>query len=117
MKYDKCWCECKKHNICDKGYIWNPATCSWYSEDLANIIDDSVITCSEIIEETVATNKVDCKTQNFHILLAFLLITISLLIHVSIYCYMIKHEAKQKHLLPFYVTNNKPIEFCIDNIN
>ena len=20
---DKCWCECKKHNICEKDYIWN----------------------------------------------------------------------------------------------
>ena len=48
---------------------------------------DSEITCDEIIEsydkerKTVPTNfienKVACKTQNFHILLAFLLITIN----------------------------------------
>ena len=25
---DKCWCECKKHHICEKDYIWNPAKCS-----------------------------------------------------------------------------------------
>ena len=25
---DKCQCECKKHHICEKDYIWNPATCS-----------------------------------------------------------------------------------------
>ena len=31
-----------------------------------------------------------CKTQNFYILLAFLLITIPLLIAVSIYYYLIK---------------------------
>ena len=31
------------------------------------------------------------KTQNFYILLAFLLITIALLIAVSIYCYLIKY--------------------------
>ena len=31
------------------------------------------------------------KTQNLYILLAFLLITIALLITVSIYCYMIKY--------------------------
>ena len=24
---DKCQCECKKHNICEKYYIWNPDTC------------------------------------------------------------------------------------------
>ena len=25
----KCWCECKKHHICEKDYIWNPATWSY----------------------------------------------------------------------------------------
>ena len=50
--HDKCWCERKKHNICDKDYIWNPAT-------YTSIVDDhSVITCDEIIRETktVPTN-------------------------------------------------------------
>ena len=42
-----------------------------------------------------------------HILIAFLLITIALLIAVSIYCYLIKYKGKQKYLLPFYVTNNE----------
>ena len=51
--------------------------------------------------------KVACKTQNFYILLAFSLVTIALLIAVSIYRYLIKYRAKQKHLLPFHVTNNK----------
>ena len=45
-------------------------------------------------------------TQNVYILLAFLLITIALLTAVSIYCYLIKYRAKQKHLLPFHVKNN-----------
>ena len=36
-----------------------------------------------------------------------LLITITLLIAVSIYSYLIKYKAKQKHLLPFYFRNNK----------
>ena len=44
--------------------------------------------------------------RNFYILLAFLLITIAL-IAVSIYCYLIKYRAKQKHLLPFHDTNNE----------
>ena len=74
-------------------------------------MDDSVIMCDEFIEKAIARNfnekKATCKTQNFYILLAFLLITIALLIAVSIYCYLIKYRAKQKHLLPFNFTNNK----------
>ena len=48
-----------------------------------------------------------CKTPNLYILLAFLSIIIALLIAVSIYCYLIKYRAKQKHLLPFHDTNNE----------
>ena len=48
-----------------------------------------------------------CKTKKFYILLVFLLITIALLVVVSIYCYLMKYKVKQKHLLPFYVTNNE----------
>ena len=57
--------------------------------------------CDEIIEtfdketKTVPTNfnekSITCKTQNFYILLAFLSITIALLIAVSIYCYLIEY--------------------------
>ena len=50
-----------------------------------------------------------CETKSFYILLA-------LLIPVSIYCHLIKYKAKQKHLLPFYVTNNELKKFCINNI-
>ena len=47
---DKCRCECKKH-ICERDYIWNPAQCSCENgKYLASIIDDSVITCDEIID-------------------------------------------------------------------
>ena len=58
--------------------------------------------------------------QNFNILLAFSLFTIALLIGVSIYSYLIKYWAKQKHLLPFHVTNNNLkgiIYIDINNIN
>ena len=58
-------------------------------------MDDSVITCDEIIdvEKTNFNEKnITCKTQNFYILLTFLLITIALLIAVSIYCYLIKRN-------------------------
>ena len=93
----------------------NPATCSYENEKcLASIIDDSVITCDENIEEetkTVTTNFNEtnsiCKTNNFYLLFGILLITIALLIAVSIYCYLVKYKTKQKHLLLFYVNNNE----------
>ena len=53
--------------------------------------------------------------QSFYILLAFLLITITSLIAVSIYCYLIKYRAK--NLLPFYDTNNRSNKFYIDSID
>ena len=57
----------EKHHICEKYYIWNPATCSCKNgKYLASIIDDSVIMSDEIIDaeaksynektKTVATN-------------------------------------------------------------
>ena len=34
----------------EKGYIWNPATCSCENDKYAgSIIDDSVVVCNEII--------------------------------------------------------------------
>ena len=77
-------------------------------------MDDSTIICDEVmksydeevkaISRNFSEKKVTCKTQKFYILLAFLLITIALLIAVSIYCYLIKFQAKQKHLLQFHDT-------------
>ena len=88
-------------------------------------MDDSVITCNEVINwydekiRTIPTNfnekNITCKTQSFYILLSFLLITITLLIAVSIYCYLIKYQAK--NLLPFHHTENILNKFCIDSIN
>ena len=31
-------------------------------------------------------------------------------------CYLIKYRAKQKHVLPFYVTNSELKRFCINNV-
>ena len=88
-------------------------------------MDDSMITCDKVTEscdeeiKTIPTNfnekNVTYKAQNFYTLLVFLLITIALLIAVSINCYLIKYQAKQKHLLPFHDTKLKRI--YIDNIN
>ena len=57
-------------------------------------MDYSVITCDEIIEvekRNFNEKNITCKTQNFFILLGFLLITISLLIAVSVYCHLMKY--------------------------
>ena len=71
-------------------------------------MDDSAI-LSNGKTRTILINfnekKATCKTQSFYILIAFLLITIALLVTESIYCYLIKYEAKQKHLLPFHLIN------------
>ena len=79
---------------------------------LVSIIEDSVITCDEIIDAeetvTVTTNLMKKKQrvkQNFYILIAVLLITIALLIAFSIYCYMVKLKSKQNHLSAYYFTN------------
>ena len=74
-------------------------------------MDDSAIACDEVIEsnnketKTISTkfneNKAICEVQNiyFYTLLAFLLITIALLIAISIYRYLIKDQVIQKTFL------------------
>ena len=88
-------------------------------------MDDSVIKCDEVIKlydeeiKTIPTNfnekNITCKTQNFYILLTFLLVIITILIAVSIYYHVIKYWTKQKHLLPFL--NTKLKQFCVSSIN
>ena len=83
------------------------------------IIDTEAKLCDKETK-TVTTNfnekNATCKTKDFYILLAFFLITITLLIAVSIYYYLIKYKSKQKHLLPYYFTNNNFKKFYINNI-
>ena len=102
----KCRCECKKHHICEKDCNCENA------KYLASIMDDSVIKCDEVIEpndeeiKTIPTNfnekNITCKAQ---ILLVFLLITIAFLTPVSVYCYLIEYQAKQKHC--HFMTQNQ----------
>ena len=75
----------------------------------ASMMHDSAITSDEVMNsydekiKTIPTNfsekNIAFKTQNLYILLAILLITITLLMAVSIYCYMIIYQSK--HLLSF----------------
>ena len=89
-------CECKnpkKHRVCENSYIWNSAICSCENDKYVGSIDDSVISCDEIIEEiktvltkststeSPSTKTVPAKTvltkstfTNFYILLIFLVL-------------------------------------------
>ena len=120
---DKRRCESnnsRKH-VCKKYYTSNPSSCPCENRKyLESITGHSVIICDKIIErtrtvpiktfltktiptktipaKTITTSfnekKVTCKIKLFYILLTFLLITISPLKIVSIYCYLIKHRLK-----------------------
>ena len=60
-------------------------------------------------------NYITCKTQNFCILLTFLLITMALLIAVSIL--LLSDQISSQTKTPFHDTNNKLNKFYIDSIN
>ena len=46
-----------------KDYVWNPATCIGENgKYLASIMDDSVITCDEMIDAEVKLNDEETKT-------------------------------------------------------
>ena len=98
-----------KCHICEKCYYWNATCSSENGKYLASIIDNSVLTCDEIIDaekqsqlqQILMKKNTIYKIKNLYILLA--------LIAVSSYCYLIKHKSKQKHLLPYYVTSDKSI--------
>ena len=66
--------------------------------DLADIIHANTIL--RIIRRR--NKNIICETKIFYILLS-----ITLLIAISIYCYLIKYKAIQKHLSPLYITNNE----------
>ena len=60
---DKCQCECKKHHIREKDYIWNLSICSCENgKYLASITDNSVITCDEIIDADAKSNDKETKS-------------------------------------------------------
>ena len=71
--------QCKKHQICDKNYIWNPATCICKNgKYLQSITADAVIKCDEIIdadaqskpyeeETTTIPKNIICETKSSHI--------------------------------------------------
>ena len=101
-----------------RNYICDTFACIWKNgKYLASIMADSSITWVEVLEsyyketKNIPTSfnekKAIYKTQNFYILVTFLLIYIASLIAVRIYCYLIKYQVIEKHLLPLRKTNNK----------
>ena len=109
--------EYKKHQICEKVYVWNCATCSCENGKYLVCIINKIIHVEIInVKETNFNEKnITSKTQSLYILLTFSLIAIALLIAVSIYCYLIRCQAK--NLLPFHNINNKLNNFYINSIN
>ena len=67
------------------------------SDEEAKSNDEETKTVAKNLNEEKATSKM----QNFYILLAFLLITVALLIAVSIYCYLIKYQANKNNYYHF----------------
>ena len=70
-------CECKRRHVCQKSYVWNPSTCNGENgKYLASIMDNSMITCHEVIEpyegeKNFNETKETCKMQNIYILITF----------------------------------------------
>ena len=83
------------------------------------IMDDSVITCDEAIdsydEKLILMKWKQSVKHRSSIFYLLFLITISLLVVVCIYSYLIKYQGK--HLLPFHKTNNKSNKLYIDSMN
>ena len=60
---DKCQCECKKNHICEKDYIWNPATCCCKNgKYLSSTTNNEVIACDEIIDAEAKLYDEEVKT-------------------------------------------------------
>ena len=106
-------CECKNFPKCEKYYRLDPSTgISENSKCLKSVIDTSVTRChkSVIVMNNLSTNKtntittndattalINChskKVRDCYILHTVLLVTITLLITVSICCYLIKYPAR-----------------------
>ena len=48
---DKCRCERKNIQACEKDYVWYPGTCNCENgQYLASVMDDSAIICNEVIK-------------------------------------------------------------------
>ena len=83
-------------------YVKKNATCSWKNgKYLANIMNDSVITCDEIIDADVeaSTTKLKLTPKNFnenrYPVTCTFISYYSIIIDVSDYCDLIKYQVKK----------------------
>ena len=108
----------KKHLICKKEYVCNPSTCTCENgKCLANIMNDSAITYDEIIyteEKNFNEKDITCKRQNFYLLLAFLLITITFI--DSCKYILLSHKISNKTFITISRYKNLK-QIYIENIN
>ena len=57
--------KCKKHHVCEKDYVWNPATCNCENgKYLASIMDNSVTICDEVAESNDEDADAEAKSSN-----------------------------------------------------
>ena len=114
---NKCRCECKEDLInklvCDKGYMWNPSTCSWecdrYCEtgqylDYKNcayrikIIDDFIEQCTSIVDMDIKNNtlskKNDESSSNIYFILFIVILVLFILFLVGFIYYWRKDNTK-----------------------
>ena len=85
----------------------------------ASIIANRVITCDEIIDAKETKIFQICKTKCFYILIAFLSITVALLIVVSIYCSLVEYNAQKEKINTYYHSTSQKTNwktFYINNI-
>ena len=63
---DKCRCGCKKRNVCEKDYVWNPATCNCENgKYLASFMYNPTIICDEVIDaDAEAKSNGEAKSYN-----------------------------------------------------
>ena len=62
----KCRCECKKRHVCERDYVWNPATCNYENgKYLAGIVVDSAIICDKVIDAKVKSDD-EAKSNKEH---------------------------------------------------
>ena len=104
----------KKYLPCVKYYLWNPATCSCKTgKYLASIIDNSIITCREIIYTTknVPTKSVLEKSisVNLYILLSLLVVTIAIMSIIYSVALQLNEVLYQK-----YITNMESKDELMD---
>ena len=90
----------KKHILWEYKSKFNGRKCNSKSRITTNV-DVSVKknVYMKKLQQILMKNIQSEKRKNFYILLVLLLITTALLIALTIYCYLIKYQAKQRHLL------------------